>query len=1780
MHQLRTRCFVVLLTTFLLAGPSFAADKVGVASVDITPTEPIRLNGFGFRRTESEGVTHPIYAKALAFQSDDQKGPAILIAIDTLGIPDAITQEIAQRLEKKAKLDPTRLAITATHTHTGPMLTNLCPTIFGTPITAEEQAHIDTYTKAFTDKLEEVALAALNDLKPAKLEWGVGEVNLSINRRTKGGPVDHDMPLLAVRDPDGKLRAIYISYACHCVTLSHNKISGDWAGYAAELVAKNHPGSIALTSIGCAGDSNPASNPVGDRPDIAQAQGKQLADEVERLLKQGLTPISGNVTTALNKIIIPFDTIPSREQFTELAKRNDAVGYHAKVQLAKLDRGEKLQTELPYTIGTWTFGKDQLAMVFLAGEVVVDYSTRLKHELDRSRLWINAYSNDVPCYIPSERILKEGGYEGGGAMIYYDRPTKLAAGLEQKIIDEVHRQLPDAFEAPKGTEGVAPKSADASLRAIRTKPNLEVELVASEPLINSPVAIDWGLDGRLWVCEMADYPTGADGNWKPGGRVVVLSDTDHDGKFDKSTLFIENIPFPTGVTAWGKGAFICTAPDILYAEDTDDDGKADKIEKRFTGFSPDNFQARVNSISLGLDNWLYVANGLLGGNIKGPANTLDIRNHDFRFNMNTGTLELVTGITQQGRVRDDWGRWFGCDNSTSLWQYPHEMRYLVRNPNAPAPPQSVSPKGSYDVGRVYPISQTLERFNNPQSAGHVTSGCGLGIYRDTLIGDEYYGNAFTCEPVHNLVTRMILHGDETVTRSRAADEHDREFFASTDNWSRFVQARTGPDGALYVVDMYRFLIEHPRWIPAERLAKLDVRAGASMGRIYRVKAKDKPLREVRDLTKLSAQDLASTLMSPNGTERDRAHQALLLRNDPLANGLAENAVKTAPLAQSRVQALSVVDRDGVRSPEIIRAALKDPDPHVRARALRMAEHDFSAVGDDVLGLLDDPSPIVRHQLAYSLGEWNDPKAAAALAKLATSSLNDAEMRIAVLSSATRACGEILSAVMSSEESKAGRAEWIAPLLATAAASKDPALRSRAILAVLPDANHEPNASHLIALASFIDSLKPSDASTPELKEVQSRAGRVIGFARKLALDTSASDESREAALAVLGRGQPADADLPPLCGLAGKSSSDRIRSAAQATLRRQSSDTVAKELLTLWPQIAPGTRPEIVNLLISRENWTLALLDAMKRNKVQPNEIALADRQQLLASQSDNIKKLAAEVFPAQPASSRTEIIRKYASVHDFAAAPASGAELFAKNCAPCHLVQGVGHDIGPNLIALRDKDADYFVKNILDPSAVVEPRFVNYIITMKDDRMISGVIKAETATNLTVASGGNGVIETLTRSDVKTIRATNTSMMPEGFEAALPPQQMADLIAFLRSSSAPRKEMPGNTPVAIKPGSDGALFCSAAAAEIYGGQNIRLETDQFNNIGWWSDAGDYVAWTIEPGKSGEFDIYLDYAAANDAAGNSYAIDVDGKSLTGAVAVTGSDWSAYQQLKVGSLHLDAGRHRLVVKPGGPIHGALMDLRAVALVPGGTKPKWPKNAVASAAPGVNEMTTNPVAIAQLILDPSRSDAARTAVIGANPQFAADIIAELTKDLPDDLTVEYKRIPWIWRVAIECGKRNEPTQIRRVIDVSLPKAGAPLRDWEAVVLGGGIINGVSQLNLWPGDRISEIIGDDVDLKSRWQHALDEASTMADNEKVHTGTRYDALRMLGVESWSKRGEQLKKYLTKDTNAELQMGAVSALVDVKGDEATKALEDALPNFTEKNRELAQMRKAKVAAQ
>src|SRR5215207_1191435 len=348
MNSLRLLAFLVLSMCIARAEPL----QIGVAQLDVTPDYPVRLNGFAKRKTESDGVSGRIWVKALAF-ADAKEGPAILITTDNLGVPASIVAEVAARLAKQIALKPERLTITATHTHSAPMLRGVANPIFGHDLSPEEWDHINRYTDEFTNALESVALAAVKDVQPAKLEFVSGTVGFAINRRTKGGPVDHGLPLLVARAMDGKLRAVWFSYACHCVTLAESKINGDWAGFAMDEIQKDFPGAIALASVGCGADQNPNAR---DSLEIANQQGRAVADEVKRLLSGSPKVITALPQMRRAQVALAYEA-RTHGEWLELLKKGGQQAYYARLNLMRIDHGDPLPAHLEYPIQTWTFGE-------------------------------------------------------------------------------------------------------------------------------------------------------------------------------------------------------------------------------------------------------------------------------------------------------------------------------------------------------------------------------------------------------------------------------------------------------------------------------------------------------------------------------------------------------------------------------------------------------------------------------------------------------------------------------------------------------------------------------------------------------------------------------------------------------------------------------------------------------------------------------------------------------------------------------------------------------------------------------------------------------------------------------------------------------------------------------------------------------------------------------------------------------------------------------------------------------------------------------------------------------------------------------------------------------------------------------------------------------------------------------------------------------------------------------------------------------------------------------
>jgi neutral ceramidase len=435
---------------------------VGLARIDITPDFPVRLAGYAGRMDEATEVVERLTGKALALGGDDGDGPAVLILLENCSATGELTAELVTRLTDQAGVRPERCVVASTHTHSAPLLPEFAPWHYSQEMPPEHLANMDRYRRELIDRLEQVALEALAARRPAHLAWSQGAVTFGRNRRVlengqwvgflpgdaaeSPGPVDHSLPVLRVTDPDGKPIGLVANYACHCTTTSgsYNAIHGDWAGYAQKALEADHPGVLAMVTIGCGADVGPYPNGTLER---AQQYGRQLADEVGRLLEGDWTPLSPELVARQETIQVPLGQLPTREQLQQQADADSwFLGARdvARHFLGILDRDGALPQSFDYPITTWTFG-DDLAMIFLPGEVTVDYALRLKRELDGSRLWVTAYANGMPCYIVPRRLLDEGGYEVDSSMISYGQPTRLAPEAEDTIVDAVRRLLPPAW---------------------------------------------------------------------------------------------------------------------------------------------------------------------------------------------------------------------------------------------------------------------------------------------------------------------------------------------------------------------------------------------------------------------------------------------------------------------------------------------------------------------------------------------------------------------------------------------------------------------------------------------------------------------------------------------------------------------------------------------------------------------------------------------------------------------------------------------------------------------------------------------------------------------------------------------------------------------------------------------------------------------------------------------------------------------------------------------------------------------------------------------------------------------------------------------------------------------------------------------------------------------------------------------------------------------------------------------------------------------------------------
>ena len=433
---------------------------VGAAKTDITPDLPIRLTGYTGRPAETDQIERRLYARALAIGADRQS-PAVLITVEVIGISRDIADAVAASLKAKHGIERERVSVCSTHVHSGPAIRGVLPFMFAKDLPAAELSRIDRYTDTLVDKLVNVAVAALEDRRPGSLGWAEGRVGFATQRRRiadgkwiGGGGADFEghadrvLPLMRVTDDKGVVRALFTSYACHCTSIggAENFIHSDWAGEASAEIETTHDGAVALIALGCGADANPY--PRGSI-DTAIQHGKSVAAEVGRLLQQPFRPLDRVTIARYRQIELAFDHPITREELQDRIRTSTKRPriYAASKFIQEIDSGGGPPAGVPYPVQTWIFG-DALAMVFLGGEVVSEYALRLRREFDADRLWVNAYANDVACYIPSKRMFAEGGYEVDSSMDFYGLPSRLSIQTEDRVIDTVHSLIPSNFYRP------------------------------------------------------------------------------------------------------------------------------------------------------------------------------------------------------------------------------------------------------------------------------------------------------------------------------------------------------------------------------------------------------------------------------------------------------------------------------------------------------------------------------------------------------------------------------------------------------------------------------------------------------------------------------------------------------------------------------------------------------------------------------------------------------------------------------------------------------------------------------------------------------------------------------------------------------------------------------------------------------------------------------------------------------------------------------------------------------------------------------------------------------------------------------------------------------------------------------------------------------------------------------------------------------------------------------------------------------------------------------------
>jgi putative membrane-bound dehydrogenase-like protein len=966
----------------------------------------------------------------------------------------------------------------------------------------------------------------------------------------------------------------------------------------------------------------------------------------------------------------------------------------------------------------------------------------------------------------------------------------------------------DLSQELKRLPGIEPANAGATL-AVQN--GFQLKQVAAEPLMADPVDACFDASGNLYVAEMHGYPFSSEprqrqpqgGGKKDAGIIRLLEDTNDDGVFDRSHIFADQISWVTSVCCYDGGVFALAPDKMYYFKDTNGDHKADIRKTIFTGFGRQNVQGLANNLKWGIDHRIYGSVGSNGANLtQDDKPFLNLGRRDFAYSPDTNQLEPLSGGVQFGNSMDDWGHRFVCSNSDHIRHVVFPLRYLERNPSLSTSSnvRSVAKEGgAAPVFRTSPaepwrIVRTRRRAADPKynkrlpatelvPIGFFTSAVSVTIYRGDAFPEDYQGNVFIGDVGGNLIHRKTLVPNKSSFQAQRADE-GVEFITSTDTWFRPTNFINAPDGSLYILDMYRETIEHPVSIPEDIKAYLDLESGDQHGRIWRLEPPEFKHRSTPNLSELSSAQLVPFLKHLNAWHRDTAHRLIWERQDKSIAVSLQTLLKESESPLGRLHALWSLEGLDLLSQDDLIVGFKDTHAEVAAAAIRIAEPkavEDQALQQLVIDSVNTADYAVLEQLALTLGEWDSEIAATKLLEIATV-CQSGDLRTAWLSSVPPHAPSVLKLAIQRPDAATN------PLIAETARTLGVSGNEYDIQKVMEDILQPPTTldrqmALLTPLSAGLRLQSKSLTSVSKSGQSTDIAGRLDKFFKAVAdrvQNEIFSEKQRNTSILMLGSA-PASLAVPVLAELLTPSTSIDAQQSTISSLSSIGGESASALMIESFSSLSPALKKQITEALLSRQDWTSLLLTAISEKTIPAIEMPREQKEILLNHPNTAIRTQARKVLAAEIAGDRSAVIKKYRPAISETGQIANGHKLYTKHCASCHQVGKEGKKVGPELVSVKNKSPEDLLIAIMDPNRESQANFLSYSIVTDEGRVLTGIITGETATAVTLRKA-KGEEEIILRSQIDIMKSNGISLMPAGLEKELKPEDINDLIAFIKS--------------------------------------------------------------------------------------------------------------------------------------------------------------------------------------------------------------------------------------------------------------------------------------------------------------------------------------------------------------------------------------------------------------